>query len=182
MAKRKPGRPRKAESFIDLVAQQRRRGPGRPRKESVEALPESKPMLSRYAVENVNGILHVFEANAFSITSSGDLAIIREGQGIAAFRQWVSIVKVEESVEPPKVESTPAPQPENISNTYSLMESVGITGAGQPAGSVMQGYGGDADFNVNQAAAGVHVTISPDGVRTMTFPNGIELTEADRPE
>ena len=119
--KRKPGRPRKvAESFEFPEAVKRK--PGRPRKIAFAPLVESAtPKLAEYLIEtDSEGAL--LAADGFNIASNGDLLVNRAGETVAAFRQWSSIVKMEEdSAEPPKAETpevtlSSAP-PENIPNT-----------------------------------------------------------------
>jgi hypothetical protein len=97
--KRKPGRPRKAEqSFAESVPVKRK--PGRPRKNmtvSVETVPQRG--LSDYIVEwstpTASNESDWISAHSFEIAKNGDLLFTRDGELIAAFRQWYSVSKFE---------------------------------------------------------------------------------------
>lgn len=161
MIKRKPGRPRKVEQSVEGVVPEKRK-PGRPRKTVTASMEKNMAptKLNQYSINwrlgNGDPDRSDLIAHAFSIAANGDLLLTYGNETIAAFRDWQTIV----NVDPPKVETVPMSQPENIPNT---------------TGYQFQGNGVipiSATATFNEFNAGCAASAAPT----------IEIVEADRPE
>lgn len=179
MAKRKPGRPRKvAESFEFPEAVKRK--PGRPRKNPVAeaAPPEPVQSLYRYTVKTIKHDGYVdsetVEANDFLVSDKGDLLLFVGTEMVAAFRQWIGITGEKLPDSTPQITLTPGAGP------FDTQPAGGMSAFGDGATSVTLSYTNDAQ--PSPMATVTQVETSANGAQTVTFANGVQLVEADRPE
>jgi len=171
MIKRKPGRPRKTvETFAEEFAAREKRPYVRRKKQALEAPVESKSMLSHYTIETgtLAPSMYMLEADGFYISATGNLIVTRAGEGIASFRQWLSIVKQHEAVEPPKVtlsEGNAAPQ------SYQGQQQAAWSGS----------FDVQPEFatSINTCSGLTSVSIGFSGQQSSS---PVEIVEADRPE
>ena len=180
MVKRKPGRPRKvAESFEFPEAIKRK--PGRPRKIASAPLaertapPEPAQSLYRYTVKTIqhDGYTdsETIEANDFVISGNGDLLLFVGTEVVAAFRQWIGITgeKVSEPAKKaPEVTLSAAPPLDNTNQAQGKTYDYTSAPLIDPSDRRVVGY--------------ANVEVSPNNAQTVTFSNGIQLVESDRPE
>jgi hypothetical protein len=189
MAKRKVGRPRKTvETFAEFAASEKRKV-GRPKK--VETV-ESKPRLARYEVKTTNhdGFKDAesIEADNFVIAPTGELLAYRSGELIAAFREWLSIVKQEEKAAAelhPTTDSTYASMHPILgshliltpgSPTFESSPGVDTVSTGTSEGftSVTVGFSGAE--NAQSAGTSSQMLGTVNGMN-LTDMNGLDLTQ-----
>jgi hypothetical protein len=181
MIKRKPGRPRKTVETFAEFAEREKRKPGRPRKNAVESRPV-EPDFHRYCIRFPDGGFQRVDADSMEQHGEfGFLIFRRHGRMVGAFREWDYATEDSElGASPPKVTLSHATEElqSTTDSTYAVqnpMRSFTI--------AERSSYGPDTP-GVERPDTGQvpHVETSPNGAQTITFANGVELTEADRPE
>lgn len=161
MIKRKPGGRHKADHFSDGITPEKRK-PGRPRKNAVEAR-SAAPDFHRYCIRFPDGGFQRVDADSMEQGEFGFLIFRRHGRMVGAFREWDYATEDSElGASPPKVTLSEANAGAQF---YQDQQQTACGGTGW----------GPQSFNLAHGLAGQSPHVE-------TSPNGVELTEADRPE